>query len=233
MKRNTARRVAVAGLAGLMTLTMAACGGDDSSSEGNSGASNEGGVTTLELWTHNGGNPAELAVYENRLRLQRRRTSTRSVRVVPAGRPTTTRSPPRPRPSKLPCLLDLDGPIMPELGLGGVPAAARAADELTDQLLPTAVGTWDDEIYSSGIRCRAGDLRARKSVLEANGIRIPTVEEPWTKDEFDAALAKLKAAGIRDAARHRRRGHRRVVAVRLLAVPAELRRRPHRPRRPC
>jgi len=32
-------------------------------------------------------------------------------------------------------------------------------------------------------------------VLDANGIRIPTIEEPWTVEEFDSALTTLKAAG--------------------------------------
>ena len=32
-------------------------------------------------------------------------------------------------------------------------------------------------------------------MLDENGIRIPTIDEPWTEDEFDAALATLKAAG--------------------------------------
>ncbi|HRE29717.1 MAG TPA: hypothetical protein PK954_23945, partial [Anaerolineales bacterium] len=36
---------------------------------------------------------------------------------------------------------------------------------------------------------------ARKSVLEANGIRIPTIEEPWTFEEFDAALVTLQGTG--------------------------------------
>jgi multiple sugar transport system substrate-binding protein len=38
-------------------------------------------------------------------------------------------------------------------------------------------------------------MYARKSVLEANNIRIPTLEEPWTLDEFDAALVTLQATG--------------------------------------
>ena len=36
---------------------------------------------------------------------------------------------------------------------------------------------------------------ARKSVLEANGIRIPTIKEPWTFEEFDAALVTLQGTG--------------------------------------
>ena len=36
---------------------------------------------------------------------------------------------------------------------------------------------------------------ARKSVLEENGIRIPTLDEPWTGEEFDEILVKLKDSG--------------------------------------
>jgi len=32
-------------------------------------------------------------------------------------------------------------------------------------------------------------------VLEQNNIRIPTIDQPWTADEFNAALATLKATG--------------------------------------
>jgi multiple sugar transport system substrate-binding protein len=41
---------------------------------------------------------------------------------------------------------------------------------------------------------------ARRSVLEENGIRIPTLDEPWTGDEFDAALETLQATGDFDFA---------------------------------
>ena len=35
----------------------------------------------------------------------------------------------------------------------------------------------------------------RKSMLEKYGIRVPTVDQPWTKDEFMAALKKIKDSG--------------------------------------
>jgi multiple sugar transport system substrate-binding protein len=38
-------------------------------------------------------------------------------------------------------------------------------------------------------------MYARQSVLEENGIRIPTLEEPWTLDEFNSALETLQATG--------------------------------------
>ena len=39
---------------------------------------------------------------------------------------------------------------------------------------------------------------SRKSILEKYDIRIPTADKPWTKDEFTAALEKIKASGDYD-----------------------------------
>ena len=49
--------------------------------------------------------------------------------------------------------------------------------------------------YSVGYYDVALAMYARKSVLEQNNIRIPTIDQPWTADEFTAALATLKATG--------------------------------------
>ncbi len=38
-------------------------------------------------------------------------------------------------------------------------------------------------------------MLARASDLKAAGVRVATVEQPWTKDEFQDALTKLKALG--------------------------------------
>jgi multiple sugar transport system substrate-binding protein len=54
---------------------------------------------------------------------------------------------------------------------------------------------WDDQVYSVGLWDAAIAVYARQSQLEANGIRIPTLEEPWTLEEFDAALDTLQASG--------------------------------------
>ena len=54
---------------------------------------------------------------------------------------------------------------------------------------------WNDQIYSVGFWDAAIAIFARKSILEKHGIRIPTLDEPWTGDEFDAALVTLKESG--------------------------------------
>ena len=54
---------------------------------------------------------------------------------------------------------------------------------------------WDGEVYSVGLWDAAVAMYARRSVLEANDIRIPTLEEPWTLEEFNAILETLDATG--------------------------------------
>jgi multiple sugar transport system substrate-binding protein len=51
------------------------------------------------------------------------------------------------------------------------------------------------ESFPQGAYNDALAIFARESVLTENGIRIPTAEEPWAADEFNQALATLKAAG--------------------------------------
>jgi multiple sugar transport system substrate-binding protein len=69
-----------------------------------------------------------------------------------------------------------------------------------DGFLPGAIGEWDGELYSVGLWDAAKGMYARRSVLEDNGIRIPTLDEPWTGEEFDAALETLQATGDFDFA---------------------------------
>ena len=57
------------------------------------------------------------------------------------------------------------------------------------------IGKWNDQVYSVGFWDAALAIFARKSVLEENGIRIPTLDEPWTGEEFDEILVKLKDSG--------------------------------------
>ncbi len=61
--------------------------------------------------------------------------------------------------------------------------------------LPGTKGIWDGELYSIGLWDAAVAMVTRRSHLEDNGIRAPTLDEPWTKDEFMGALDMLKATG--------------------------------------
>lgn len=189
MKRTTAPVVASTIL--LTAFGLTACG-----QAGQGGTTGEDGRTQLTMWTHSAGNPAELEVYEQII--SDFNASQDEYEVVHESFPQGAYNDAivaAAASGDLPCLLDLDGPIMPNWAWAGYLQPLDLPTELTDSLLPTAVGEWDGEIYSAGYWDAALSIFARTSVLEANGIRIPTIDDPWTKDEFDSALATLKAAG--------------------------------------
>ncbi len=162
--------------------TLAAC----SSQQGSSGS---GGIT---LWTHNGGNPEELGVVQ------------KAVDAFNAANPDTpVEVKPYPQASyndaiaaaatagDLPDILDLDGPIMPNWAWAGYLAPLSISSELEDSVIDSAKGYWNDTLYSVGPYDTSLCFLARKSAIDATGVRVPTVDQPWTKAEFDDVLTKL------------------------------------------
>ena len=95
----------------------------------------------------------------------------------------------------LPDILDIDGPIMPNWAWSGYIQPLQLPESAVANFLPGAIGEWDGKLYSVGLWDAAIAMYARKSVLDENGIRIPTLDNPWTGDEFDAILEKLQATG--------------------------------------
>lgn len=189
MTRRKAPGLVAAGVIGALALT--GCG-----QAGGGGNTSADGRTQITMWTHSAGNPAELEVYEQII--SDFNASQDEYEVVHESFPQGAYNEAvvsAAVSNDLPCLLDLDGPIMPNWAWAGYLQPLGISTEITDRLLPTAVGLWDGEIYSAGYWDAAIAIFARKSVLEENGIRIPTIEDPWTKDEFDDILATLKAAG--------------------------------------
>ncbi|MDJ1007974.1 MAG: extracellular solute-binding protein [Paracoccaceae bacterium] len=101
---------------------------------------------------------------------------------------------------ELPDILDVDGPVMPNWAWAGYMQPLGIDESILDGFLPGPIGRWNGEVYSVGLWDAAVAMTTRRSTLEDNGIRVPTIEEPWTKDEFDAALATLQATGDFDHA---------------------------------
>ncbi len=101
---------------------------------------------------------------------------------------------------KLPDIIDVDGPIMPNWAWSGYMAPLDIPADSLDGFLPGAIGKWDGEVYSIGLWDAACAMFARKSVLDKYGIRVPTLARPWTFDEFDSALEVLQASGEFDYA---------------------------------
>lgn len=95
----------------------------------------------------------------------------------------------------LPDILDVDGPIMPNWAWSGYLQPLQLPDGAVDNFLPGALGMWDGQLYSVGLWDAAIAIYVRKSTLDEVGARVPTLDEPWTGEEFNDLLQKLKATG--------------------------------------
>ena len=79
---------------------------------------------------------------------------------------------------------------MPNWAWGGYLAPLTGMDETLSKFLPSTVGNYNGQDLLAGYYDVALAMYARKSVLEQNNIRIPTIDQPWTAEEFNAALTR-------------------------------------------
>lgn len=154
------------------------------------------GAAEVSLWYHGAGNPVEREILvgiiddfnasqgDCAITLQEFPQESYNESIVAAA-----------LSGDLPDIIDVDGPVMPNWAWSGYMQPLSLSEGVLDDFLPGAVGVWNDEVYSVGLWDAAVAMYARRSVLEANDIRVPTLEEPWTFEEFDAALETLQATG--------------------------------------
>lgn len=177
-------------------VALTACGQAGQTASGGSQSDGGDGPAEITMWTHSAGSPGALEVYDQTIadfnesqdqyevvRQDFPQDSYNDSVVAAAGA------------GDLPCIVDIDGPIVSNWAWAGYLQPLGLSEELIDELLPTAVGRYKDEVYSAGYSEAALAIFARESVLTQSGIRIPTFEEPWTVEEFDAALVTLQGAG--------------------------------------
>ena len=153
----------------------------------------------ITLWTHTAGSEAELSTVEDivadynsspdrkgTVKIQSFPQSSYNDSVISAS-----------TAGNLPCLVDVDQPNTPYWGWANIlaPLTDKALLKRANQLIGSAKGTWNKQIYTVGYFDATTALFARKSVLKDLGIRVATVDRPWTKAEMDDALAKMKASG--------------------------------------
>jgi multiple sugar transport system substrate-binding protein len=187
--RHAKKRLIVASLlATSLVASMAGC-----ASGGATGSDGKNGELTI--WTHNGGNTEELAAVqaivdgynksqdETTVKLQAFPQASYNDSVIAAA-----------ASGKLPCIVDIDGPNVPNWAWAKYLTPLDLSVDL-DENLPSTLGKWNGETYSVGYYDVALAMFARKSVLAEHGIRVATIDEPWTQEEFGDALEALKADG--------------------------------------
>jgi len=158
--------------------------------------SSAGGKTQLKLWTHSAGNDKEIAVLKDEIAAFN--SSQDKYEVVYEAFPQGSYNDSVAAASvagNLPCILDLDQPTVANFAWSKYIQPLPVSKEMLADLNTAAQGTYKDQVYSLGQFDVALVLYGRKSVLEQNNIRIPTLDKPWTMDEFTKALDTLKASG--------------------------------------
>jgi len=95
----------------------------------------------------------------------------------------------------LPCILDVDGPVMPNWAWAEYMQPLPISEDAIAGHLDATIGRWDGQVYSVGLWDAAVAMYTRQSTLDALGLRTPTLEEPWSLEEFNAALEAAKASG--------------------------------------
>ncbi|HSI47938.1 MAG TPA: extracellular solute-binding protein [Ideonella sp.] len=99
---------------------------------------------------------------------------------------------------KLPCVLDLDQPSVPNFAWAGhiqpLEGALRPAG--AEALIPGGRSTFKGKLYAVGQFDAALALFARKSLLAKHGVRLATMAHPYTAAEFRDILRDLKRAGF-------------------------------------
>ncbi len=150
----------------------------------------------IELWFNNAGNPAETAVVERIV--NDFNASQSDYEVVAQSFPQSTYNETivaAALAGDLPDILAVDGPIMPNWAWSGYLVPLDIDQQKIETFLPGTKGYWDGELYAIGLWDAAVAMFARRSILERFDIRVPTLDEPWTLAEFDAALETIKASG--------------------------------------
>jgi len=162
-------------------------------SSGPTGTDGRNGEITL--WTHNAGNETELAAITKIVDDYNASQSDTTVKVQAFPQDSYNDAVTAAAAAgKLPCIVDIDGPNVPNWAWAKYLTPLDLSVSFDGQL-PSTLGIWNDETYSVGYYDVALAMFARASVLKESGIRIPTIQEPWTQAELDSALATLKATG--------------------------------------
>jgi multiple sugar transport system substrate-binding protein len=157
---------------------------------------NSGGPTTITLFFHSGQGPERdaLDVTLNAFNESHPDIQVSAVQL-PEGRYTDEINIAAMAHS-LPCLLDFDGPTLYNYAWSGylLPLDKYITSEMKADFLPSIIqqGTYNHHLYSLGQFDSGLGIYANKQYLSEAGVRIPTLDNPWTLNEFNDALAKLK-----------------------------------------
>lgn len=194
------KRVVAGALALSMTVLMAACGGSDEStgSVAQTSSGSTAGATSIKVWVSSG---AEDDVYRETFdKMETELGITINDEYYPKDE-LDSKLQVAPVVGDAPDMIVADYLLIPGYYETGMiqPIDEYISDDLKSDLLQSVIAesTYDGKMVSTAQFDSGLALWANKSMLEEAGVRIPTsYTDAWTKEEFEDALAKLKASGV-------------------------------------
>lgn len=158
-------------------------------------------ATELSMWYHGGGNQVEKEIIDTIIADFNSSQSDWTVNIESFPQESYNDSVTAAAlAGNLPDILDVDGPVMPNWAWSGYMQPLPVDEAEFADFLPGTKGIYDGKLYSIGLWDAAIALYTRKSTLDNLGLRIPTLDKPWSGEEFTAALQYAKETGKFDYA---------------------------------
>jgi multiple sugar transport system substrate-binding protein len=195
IQRRTGRRILHSTLIFSLVLALFVSGVDKAYSADKKHAT-EGSVKTVSLWTYSGLNTGEYTAFK--ASVERYNAGRRGYRIeaLPSVfKSYDERINDAAESGTLPCLLQADASLLYAMAWSGYlqPIDQLMPKLLLDDVLPSILnqGSYDGRLYSLGQFDSGLALWANRRLLDKAGVRIPTLQAPWTLAEFERVLDKL------------------------------------------
>lgn len=151
---------------------------------------------TLTLWFHGATNPNERAVLQQLIAAFNASQGDWAVTLQPVPRDVYGEAvAAAAQAGGLPDILDVELSNLPNWVWAGYLQPLALDPQAYDDLLPGARGLYRGKLYGLGLWDSPVALMTRASTLETLKLRRPTLDQPWTGAEFDAALKAAKESG--------------------------------------
>ncbi|MGZ8174936.1 extracellular solute-binding protein [Methylobacter tundripaludum] len=180
-----------------LILIVFALGIDDAYSANEKRSVADSGLKTVSLWTYSGINTGEYTALK--ASVDRYNAGRHGYRIEVLASSTAKRYDDQiedaAEAGALPCLLQADASILYAMAWSGYlqPIDQLMPKPLLDDMLPSilAQGRYDGRLYSLGQFDSGLALWGNRRLLMKAGVRIPTLQAPWTLAEFEQVLDKL------------------------------------------
>ena len=152
--------------------------------------------TKLSLWSHSAGNPTEIGAIQKIVDAFNAKQGKYEVAIEAFPQASYNDSVSAASVAgSLPCIIDMDGPTVPNFAWSGYLQPLPLSASLISQISPASVGRYNGKVYSVGQFDVVLQIFGRKSILQKYKIRIPTLSKPWKLEEFNTILKTLKSSG--------------------------------------